>query len=136
MHRYLILQLEVSDEKLVLGPTPGVLRDVYFPGFPTMKHLEYTAEIKSLRIKVFDMASRNDSVVVKVVNREIPEGNEYNLAAVGAELFEKEVFVCWPHLTEAKVVTVLDRENEICTTSSLKIKENVFDMHFKSLQMQ
>lgn len=132
----MVLQLEVSDEKLVLGPTPGVLRDVYFPGFPTMKHLEYTAEIKSLRIKVFDMASRNDSVVVKVINREIPDGSEYDLAAIGAGLLGKEVFVCWPHLSEAKVVAVLDRENELNDKGSQKIDERVFNMQYKSLQMQ
>lgn len=126
----------MPDERLVLGPTPGVLRDVYFPGFPTMKHLEYTAEIKSLRIKVFDMASRNESVVVQVVNREIPDGTNYNLAAIGAELIGKEVFVCWPHLSEAKVVSVLDQENEFNINGPQKLDERVFNMHDKSLQLQ
>lgn len=126
----------MSDDKLVLGPTPGVLRDVYFPGFPTMKHLEYTAEIKSLRIKVFDMASRNDSVVVKVINREIPEGSEYNLAAIAAELIDKNVFVCWPHLGEAKIVSVLDSENEITAKGLQKIDDRVFNMHKQSLETQ
>lgn len=37
-----LLQLDVAEKDLVLGPSKGALRDVYFPGFPTMKHLKYT----------------------------------------------------------------------------------------------
>lgn len=36
------LQVRVPDDKLVLGPSKGVANNVYFPGFPTMRHLKYT----------------------------------------------------------------------------------------------
>lgn len=34
--------IRVPDDKLVLGPSHGALTNVYFPGFPTMRHLKYT----------------------------------------------------------------------------------------------
>lgn len=37
-----IQKLDVAEKDLVLGPSKGALSDVYFPGFPTMKHLKYT----------------------------------------------------------------------------------------------
>lgn len=32
----------VPTEKLIKGAYPGVKMDVFYPGFPTMKHLKYT----------------------------------------------------------------------------------------------
>lgn len=35
-------ELLVPDVELVLGPCPGAQKDVYFPGFPTMRHLKHS----------------------------------------------------------------------------------------------
>lgn len=131
-------QIELTDDKLVLGPTPGVLRDVYFPGFPTMKHLPYTAEVKSVGIKVFDMVSRNDSVIIKVTNalaEDEAQGN-YDLAAIGASLIGKEIFVGWPHLSEAKVVSVSDENSEFIIGGLRKNDQRRFEMQLRSLSTQ
>lgn len=40
--------LHVQDENLVLGPCPGALKDAYFPGFPTMRHLKHTVSASYL----------------------------------------------------------------------------------------
>lgn len=37
--------IKVPIEKLVKGAYPGVAMDVYYPGFPTFKHLKYTVSI-------------------------------------------------------------------------------------------
>lgn len=34
--------LIVPEDKLVLGPCQGALKSVYFPGFPTMRHLKHS----------------------------------------------------------------------------------------------
>lgn len=36
-----IEEIRVPQEKLIKGAYPGVKQDIYFPGFPTMKHLKY-----------------------------------------------------------------------------------------------
>lgn len=33
--------IRVARDKLIKGAYPGVLMDVFYPGFPTMKHLKY-----------------------------------------------------------------------------------------------
>lgn len=38
----LFSDFRVPKHKLIKGAYPGVKMDVFYPGFPTMKHLEYT----------------------------------------------------------------------------------------------
>lgn len=35
-------ELLIPEDKLVLGPCSGARKDVYFPGFPTMRHLKHS----------------------------------------------------------------------------------------------
>lgn len=37
-----IEDIKVPIEKLVKGAYPGVVMDIFYPGFPTFKHLKYT----------------------------------------------------------------------------------------------
>lgn len=37
--------IRIPIDKLVKGAYPGVKLDIYFPGFPTTKHLNYTVRI-------------------------------------------------------------------------------------------
>lgn len=122
---------------MVLGPSLGVLHDVYFPGFPTMKHLKYEAEIKASRIKVFDMATRNESMIIKVCNEEFANmENGYDMTELGKGLLGKEIFVCWPHLSEARVVSLIDRDSEYTTEGLRKLDTRQFDMQHRSLVNQ
>lgn len=38
-------KVQISPNKLVLGPSKGAYMDYYFPGFPTMKHLKYSVSL-------------------------------------------------------------------------------------------
>lgn len=51
-------EIQVPKEKLVLGPSKGAMKNVYFVGFPTFKHLEYTSQLRNSSVKVFDQPSR------------------------------------------------------------------------------
>lgn len=128
---FFFLQIDVVEENLILGPSPGALSDVYFPGFPTMKHLKYEAVVKVGRVKVFDMASRNESMIIKVCNEE--NMDNYDLQEIGKDLLNKEIFVCWPHLSEARVISLFDRNYECNIEGLKKNDERKFEMQHKSL---
>lgn len=100
-------EVYVPEDKLVLGPSAGSLHDIYFPGFPTMKHLTYSSTLQNGRVRVFDQPSRSDNMVIKV----IPQEDEIQTAEFAKNLIGKEIFINWPHLTEAKVFRVSDRNN-------------------------
>lgn len=38
-------EIKVPIDKLIKGRYPGVALDVFYPGFPTFKHLKYTVSI-------------------------------------------------------------------------------------------
>lgn len=40
----------VPKEKLVKGLCPNIRLDVYFPGFPTLKHVEHTSELRKAKV--------------------------------------------------------------------------------------
>ena len=42
----------IEKEKLKKGLCDGVKLDVYFPGFPTLKHLEHTVSFKSVAFQI------------------------------------------------------------------------------------
>lgn len=62
-------EIQVPKEKLVLGPSKGALQNVYFTGFPTLKHLEYRSELRLQHVKVFDQPSRKENMIVVVQPR-------------------------------------------------------------------
>lgn len=99
-------EVRVPMSRLVFGPPKGCLTDVHFPGFPTMKFLDYTGKLATLRIRVFEMASQNDTMEVTVHQKEALR--DRTVQEVHQELMDKEIFVGWPHLSHAKVVGVSD----------------------------
>lgn len=50
-----IEDIRVPVEKLVKGVYPGAVTDVYYPGFPTFKHLKYTVRLTIALSMVFVM---------------------------------------------------------------------------------
>ncbi|KAH6933064.1 hypothetical protein HPB50_011740 [Hyalomma asiaticum] len=91
--------------KIKKGLLEGVNLDVYFPGFPTLKHLHYTGCLKKESIKVFQALTRNESMVITINNND-----ERTLTEISTELLGKSVYVYWPHLLEALVVAVSSRD--------------------------
>ncbi|XP_037279840.2 5'-3' exoribonuclease pacman isoform X2 [Rhipicephalus microplus] len=98
-----VFRLPVS--KIKKGLMEGIRLDVYFPGFPTLKHLDYTGCLKKESIKVFQALTRNESMVITINNKD-----ERTLKEISTELLGKSVYVYWPHLLEALVVAVSTRD--------------------------
>ncbi|GLV41654.1 pacman [Carabus blaptoides fortunei] len=99
-----IEDIRVPIEQLVKGPCPGSIHDVYYPGFPTLRHLKYDGYLEKAKVKVFDTPSQNENMIVKIVASE----EQVDIEALARKLLGKTVHVSWPHLIEAQVVTVSD----------------------------
>ncbi|XP_067006470.2 5'-3' exoribonuclease 1 [Anabrus simplex] len=98
-------EIYVEPSKLVRGLCPGVKLDVYFPGFPTLKHIPHTASLEKKKVKVFEEPSRGDNMILRIVNQDKPD-----LKEIAQQLLGKTIFVDWPHLLEAKVLAVSSKE--------------------------
>ena len=60
-----MFHLDVS--LLKKGLMEGTQLDVYFPGFPTMRHLQHKSYLKKAGVKVFQYNSRSENMIVKIV---------------------------------------------------------------------
>ena len=94
-------ELDVPLHKLRKGLMAGAKLDVFFPGFPTLKHIRHTARLAKAGVRVFEQASRGENMMLGLVEQGRPEVREVATALLGSE-----VWVGWPHLVEAKVIAV------------------------------
>ncbi|XP_073435198.1 5'-3' exoribonuclease 1 isoform X1 [Dendrobates tinctorius] len=81
---------------------------LYFCGFPTLKHIRHTFSLKKAGVQVFQQSSRGENMILEVVVEDDSEDNEVEIVA--SAVLGKSVFVNWPHLEEARVVSVSDGE--------------------------
>ncbi|KAJ8731787.1 hypothetical protein PYW08_014517 [Mythimna loreyi] len=100
-------EIEVPGSMLRRGMLPNAKRDMLFPGFPTMRHLKYQTSLKKGKVKVFDQPSRNDNMIVEIIRE---TENEDLLEKAAHDLLGKVIWVGWPHLTRAKVISVSDEK--------------------------
>uniref|UniRef100_A0A2M4AG19 Putative 5'-3' exonuclease xrn1/kem1/sep1 involved in dna strand exchange and mrna turnover n=1 Tax=Anopheles triannulatus TaxID=58253 RepID=A0A2M4AG19_9DIPT len=122
--------LHVIESKLVLGPSKGSLQEGYATGFPTFKHLPYHGKLKDMRVKVFNFPSKNDSMVVCL---DAPK-EQRDTATLAKELLDKIVYVSWPHLMEAKVDSVSDKNQLFKRMNEAeKVDERMFNIWCKSI---
>ncbi|XP_021920765.1 5'-3' exoribonuclease 1 isoform X2 [Zootermopsis nevadensis] len=98
-------EIHVDRSRLVRGLCPGVRLDVYFPGFPTLKHIPHTASLQKCKVKVFEQPSQGTNMILQIVDQGKPDIKE-----VATELLGHTIYVGWPHLVEAKVVSVSNKE--------------------------
>lgn len=105
---------------MVLGPCEGALQDYYFPGFPTMRHLQHSAILKPGRIKVFEQPSRSESMIIKIDEPLL----DVDLSTLASMFMDKIVYVGWPHLREAKVIGVSDNTAKIDRYGKLEYDKN------------
>lgn len=61
--------LDVSHLKK--GLMKGTKLDVYFPGFPTMKHLKHKSHLKKAGVRVFQYNSRSDNMIVRIIDEKL-----------------------------------------------------------------
>lgn len=106
-NRFFRDEVIIPKNKLVLGPSKGAMLNIYYVGFPTLKHLSYTSELRLQHVKVFDQPSRGDNMIIVVHSGdEVEKPLEY----VVKDIMGKIVYVGWPHLMEAKVVRIADKD--------------------------
>lgn len=58
--------LDICDLKK--GLMKGTKLDIYFTGFPTMKHLKHKCHCRKAGVRVFQHNSRNENMIVKIVD--------------------------------------------------------------------
>ncbi|GFG29513.1 hypothetical protein Cfor_05064, partial [Coptotermes formosanus] len=90
-------EINVDRSCLVKGLCPNVRLDVYFPGFPTLKHIPHTSSLQKCKVKVFEQPSQGNNMILKIVDQGKPDIKE-----VASELLGHSIYVGWPHLLEAK----------------------------------
>lgn len=100
-------EIQVTKENLILGPSKGALTNVYFTGFPTLKHLKYHSELRLQHVKVFDQPSRKENMIV-VVEPRIEMDKPIEILV--KELMSRVVFVGWPHLIEARINRITNKD--------------------------
>ncbi|CAD5122205.1 DgyrCDS10650 [Dimorphilus gyrociliatus] len=89
-------------ECIVKGVMKDALTDVYFPGFPTLKHLSHRAYLTKAGVKVFQMNSRSENFVLKLLDNKLE-----NPEKLAEKCLNREIYVSWPHLSEVKAVEFL-----------------------------
>ncbi|CAK1604510.1 unnamed protein product [Parnassius mnemosyne] len=102
-------ELDVPEDQLKRGMLPNANRDLLYPGFPTMRHLKYRTCLKKRQVKVFDQPSRNENMIVEIIR----EKDDPPLEQVAQELLGKVIWVGWPHLTKAKVISVSNENTRL-----------------------
>lgn len=81
------------------------------------------------RVKVFHQPTRNESMIIKI--DEIPP--EMDIESLGQHFLDKEVYVGWPHLREAKVCAVSDVKKKVEKTGTEHFAESNGNTEFKLL---
>ena len=61
-------EFEVPIASLNKGLMKGVRLDVYFPGFPTLKHIPHRAKPSKEGVKVFEQSSRGENMMLYIGN--------------------------------------------------------------------
>nr|XP_045617221.1 5'-3' exoribonuclease 1-like isoform X2 [Procambarus clarkii] len=113
---------EIRPEKIYKGLCKGVKQDVYFAGFPSLRHVEHKYHIAKEGVKVFQQNSRGDNFMLDVIEpKDIP-----HLRDLANQLLGKVVFVSWPHLIEAKVEAVSNSQ-ERYSLSRGAVQRNVVE---------
>ena len=74
----------ITCDELVPGLMPGVKLDIFFPGFPTLKHIPHTASLERKGVRVFQAASRDDNMCLTVQPRKIGDKVQYRTLVVRA----------------------------------------------------
>ncbi|XP_036318531.1 5'-3' exoribonuclease 1 isoform X1 [Rhagoletis pomonella] len=123
-------EIAIPSDKTVCVELPNAARTVFFPGFPTMKHLKYNFELKCARIRVFEHPSRNENLILKPQNR-----NGFDdIYSVSEKFLNQVVYTGWPHLIKAKVVGISSKEKYIDVDGVKDMEQRLFQIHMKTAQ--
>lgn len=123
-------EIAVSSDKTVCVELPNAAHTVFFPGFPTMKHLKYDFELKFARVHVFEQPSRSENLILKPHMRKGFD-DIYNVAE---KYLNQIVYTGWPHLIKSKVVGVSNSEKYIDGEGIKDMEPKLFQIHMKTAQ--
>ncbi|KAL8571175.1 hypothetical protein ACOMHN_010636 [Nucella lapillus] len=98
----------LEPQRLCKGLLRGTHLEVYYPGFPSLRHIPHDHRLEKCGVKVFQMNSRGFNMMLT-----IHEPPERSLEDLASELVGQTVWVGWPHLHEAKVFGVADERFKI-----------------------
>ena len=73
MKEVLRSEWDVAIKDLKKGLMDGVRLDVFFPGFPTLKHIPHRAVLKNDGVRVFEQASRGQNMVLLLKDQGRPD---------------------------------------------------------------
>lgn len=91
------------------GLCPGAKLGVdALAGFPTLKNIPFSFKIELAEVVVFQHPSRNESIVLTLKN----QFEDLESSTVSKRLLNRPVYIGWPYLREAKVVSISD---EMCS---------------------
>lgn len=74
--------------------------------------------MESKRIKVFHQPTRNESMIVKIDEPPL----DVDLVTLARQFMDKEIYIGWPHLRQAKVFAVSDAKTKIEKTGIDRIE--------------
>ncbi len=119
-------------KRICKGLCDGVKLDVYFPGFPTLRHIPHEVVVKKERVRVFESASLGENMILIIQNREL-----YDIEYVVNHYLGKSIFVNWPHLIEAKVFQVSNADLKYFIGRNGKVSnEDIEDKEFQEISVR
>ncbi|GFT31283.1 5'-3' exoribonuclease 1 [Nephila pilipes] len=86
---------------LIKGLCKGVVLDKFILGFPSLRTLKHSAFLKNEKVKVFQMVSLKDNMMLK-----IEEEIEDDIQKICEKILGKTIYIGWPHLREALVTAI------------------------------
>lgn len=78
---------------------------------------------------MFHQPTRNESMIIKI-DEIFPE---MDMEALGQHFLDKEVYIGWPHLREAKVCAVSDHKTKVEQTGTEHFADATGNTEFKLL---
>ena len=78
---------DVAIRDLKKGLMDGVRLDVFFPGFPTLKHIPHTAKLSTAGVRVFEQPSRGQNTLLALKGQGKPNVKDVAQELLGS-LFE------------------------------------------------
>ncbi|KAG0722266.1 5'-3' exoribonuclease 1 [Chionoecetes opilio] len=117
---------ELPPDKIKKGLCPDVKLEIYFAGFPTLKHVDHKFHIAKEAVKVFQQNSRGENYILDITEKDTPD-----LQDVANQLLGREVFVSWPHLQEAKVEAVSDSRERLVLGGTQEVQRHAVEHTLK-----
>ena len=99
-----------------------------YPGFPSLLALNTTSQLRAIGVDVFGSASRKDTLVLALQQGE--QSSDAQMQSV-SHLIGKRVWVEWPYLREAEVVSVTDGRSRVTADSTVILMPALKDSHVR-----